>query len=379
MKITPKKISIGQLTQDYIDKSSEEKGVTAYGGKLDIRPPYQRNFVYSDEKRNAVIESIKNEFPLNTIYWADNGKGRYEVIDGQQRIISICEYVHSNFSVNWNGEQLEFHNLKGQQKKFLDYKLDVYLCKGPEHEKIKWFRIINIAPEVMKPQELRNAVYRGKWVSDAKIFFSKRNGPAYSIGHKYVNSSKSAERQEYLELAIKWDSINKIKKKGISESERIDLYMQQHQNNNSAKDLKKYFENVIAWIELNFKKYNKKISQIDWGIYYNKFKKKKFNVDEIEKEVSKLLLDDDVSDSGIYPYIITGEEKHLNIRAFTLSMKLKVHEIQKGKCKNSKCNVKGDLENFEFDHIVPWSKNGRTEIDNCQMLCIKHHKELKNR
>ena len=100
---------------------------------------------------------------------------------------------------------------------------------------------------------------------------------------------------------------------------------------------------------------------------------------EIEKEVSKLLLDDDVSDSGIYPYIITGEEKHLNIRAFTLSMKLKVHEIQKGKCKNSKCNVKGDLENFEFDHIVPWSKNGRTEIDNCQMLCIKHHKELKNR
>ena len=103
------------------------------------------------------------------------------------------------------------------------------------------------------------------------------------------------------------------------------------------------------------------------------------NVDEIEKKVSKLLLDDDVSDSGIYPYIITGEEKHLNIRAFTLSMKLKVHEIQKGKCKNSKCNVKGDLENFEFDHIVPWSKNGRTEIDNCQMLCIKHHKELKNR
>ena len=155
--------------------------------------------------------------------------------------------------------------------------------------------------------------------------------------------------------------------------------MQQHQNNNSAKDLKKYFENVIDWIELNFKKYNKKISQIDWGIYYNKFKKKKFNVDEIEKEVSKLLLDDDVSDSGIYPYIITGEEKHLNIRAFTPSMKLKVHEKQKGKCKNSKCNVKGDLENFEFDHIVPWSKNGRTEIDNCQMLCIKHHKELKNR
>lgn len=44
----------------------------------------------------------------------------------------------------------------------------VYLCSGEDSEKLEWFKTINIAGEKLTDQELRNAVYSGSWVSDAK-------------------------------------------------------------------------------------------------------------------------------------------------------------------------------------------------------------------
>ena len=80
-------------------KNSEEEGVVSYGGKLNIRPKYQREFIYKDDKRNAVIETIKKDFPLNVMYWVKNEDGSFEVMDGQQRTISFCEYIDGKFSL----------------------------------------------------------------------------------------------------------------------------------------------------------------------------------------------------------------------------------------------------------------------------------------
>ena len=162
MKIELKEVTIKELSKDFLD--NQEEGVVGYGGKLDIRPPYQREFIYSDKQRNLVINTVFKNFPLNVFYWAVKKDGTYEVIDGQQRTISICQYINGDFAY----EDRYFHNLQDdEQEKILNYKVMVYFCSGTDSEKLDWFKTINIAGEQLTDQELRNAVYSRSWVSQA--------------------------------------------------------------------------------------------------------------------------------------------------------------------------------------------------------------------
>src|SRR3989344_6291575 len=152
MKIELHKISVRKVIAGY--KDSREEGVVAYGGKLDIRPKYQREFVYNPEKRDAVIKTIQNDYPLNVMYWVKTDERNYEVLDGQQRTISIGQYVSNDFSL----DGFFFHNLSDQkQKQILDYELMIYFCEGTDDERLDWFKIINTAGEKLTNQELLNA------------------------------------------------------------------------------------------------------------------------------------------------------------------------------------------------------------------------------
>ncbi len=355
MKIDLKKVKVRELTEGFEDNA--EAGVVGYSGKLDIRPPYQREFIYKDQQRNAVIDTITKDFPLNVMYWAVKDDGNFEIIDGQQRTISICQYVNGDFSING----MAFHNLTNdKQEQILDYELMVYFCEGKDSEKLEWFKTINIAGEKLTNQELRNAVYSGSWVTDAKRYFSKTNCAAYKIGNDYLNGSPI--RQDYLETAIKWISDGKIED-----------YMSEHQHDPNASALWIYFQSVISWIEATFpKKYNKNrkkfMKGIDWGTLYNQFKDEVLDADKLEEEIKKLILDDDVTKkSGIYPYVLTKNEKYLSIRAFTDAIKIKVYEKQKGIC--VKCKKHFEINQMEADHITPWHEGGKTIEENCQMLC----------
>ena len=107
---------------------------------------------------------------------------------------------------------------------------------------------------------------------------------------------------------------------------------------------------------------------VDWGSLYNAHKSDDLDPDKVEEETAKLFLDDDVTKrSGIYPFILTREEKHLNIRSFTPAMKAKAFEKQKGKCPKCKCTF--EISGMEADHIKPWIEGGKTNEGNCQMLC----------
>ena len=350
MKIELKEVRIRELVADYVDDG--EGGVRGYSGQLDIRPPYQREFIYTGKQRNAVIDTIMKGFPLNVMYWSVRDDGTYEIIDGQQRTISIAQYAEGDFSLN---EQY-FHNLPEDKKtKFLDYELMVYLCSGTESEKLEWFRIINIAGVKLTDQELRNAVYAGTWVSDAKRYFSRSGCAAYGIGKDYLKGSSI--RQEYLETAIKW----------ISE-DNIEDYMGRHQHDPSAVSLWNYFQSVVNWVEVTFMEKRPQMKGVDWGTLYDSYKDETLDPAEIEKEIERLILDDDVTnDSGIYPYILTREEKHLNIRKFSDRMKLKVYEKQNGKC--VECGEIFNIEDMHADHITPWVEGGKTNEENCQILC----------
>jgi len=350
MKIELKKITVRELTNGFED--NDENGVIGYGGKLDIRPPYQREFIYKDKQRDAVIDTITKEFPLNVMYWAVREDGGFEIIDGQQRTISVCQYVNGDFSV----DGLAFHNLTNDKKdQILDYELTIYFCSGADSERLEWFKIINIAGERLTDQELRNAVYSGSWVSDVKRYFSKSGCPAYGIGSDYLNGSSI--RQEYLETAIKWISNGKIED-----------YMSKHQHDQNASALWRYFQDVITWVSTTFTEKRKFMKGVDWGTLYNTYKDESYNTKEIEKETAKLILDDEVTKkSGIYSYILTRNEKYLSIRAFSDATKQKIYEKQKGVC--VVCKEKFEIEEMEADHITPWYEGGTTTDKNCQMLC----------
>ena len=353
MKIELHKISVRELTKGYVDNN--ENGVRAYNGLLDVRPPYQREFVYKEKQRDAVIDTLTQNFPLNVMYWAVRDDGTYEIIDGQQRTISICQYVNGDFAFDFR----YFHNLQeDEQEQILNYELQVYICSGTDSEKLRWFETINIAGEELTKQELRNAVYAGNWVSDAKRYFSKNGAPASKIGGDYLNGS--AIRQDYLETAISW----------ISDG-NIEVYMGNHQHDASAAPLWQFFQSVITWIETSFRpnKERKKIMKgIDWGTLYKNHKDEIFDYQKIDEEVKRLLLDDDVTNKkGIYPYILTRKEKHLSIRAFSDSQKLSAYERQNGICAH--CKEHFEFSQMEADHITPWHLGGRTISENCQMLC----------
>ena len=350
MKIELKEITVRDLAEDYEDNA--EGGVVGYGGKLDIRPPYQREFIYKDKQRDAVLNTVTKDFPLNVMYWAVREDGNYEVIDGQQRTISLCQYVKGEFSI----DGLAFHNLKkDKQEQILNYPLMIYFCSGKDSEKLEWFRTINIAGEKLTDQELRNAVYSGSWVSDAKRYFSKTGCVAYQIGNDYLIGS--AIRQEYLETAIEW----------IAEG-KIEDYMSKHQHDNDAKVLWNYFEAVIEWAKTTFTNYRKEMKGVPFGTLYNEFKSKKFDAKKLEKEIAKLMEDEDVTNKkGIYSFVLTGKERFLNIRVFTDKQKREAYERQKTVC--PVCKKKYKIEEMEADHITPWHEGGKSISDNCQMLC----------
>lgn len=353
MKIEMERVKIRDLVADYQDKG--EAGVVGYNGLLNIRPAFQREFIYKDKQRNEVIHTLRKGFPLNTMYWAKTSEG-FELMDGQQRTVSICQYVKGDYPVDIDGATMYFHNLTGdKQGKIYDYELQIYVCEGSESEKLDWFRIINIAGEKLAEQELRNAIYTGPWLADAKRWFSRSNGPAYQRGEKYVTGS--AIRQDYLETALDW----------ITEG-KIEDYMSIHQHAENASELWQYFQSVIDWVERIFPHYRNLMKGRPWGALYNRHKDDALNAAALEQRIVELIADDEVDNKrGIYEYLLTGNEKTLNLRSFNDKIRATKYESQKGIC--PVCKKHYSLEEMEADHILPWHSGGRTTLENCQLLC----------
>ena len=353
MKIEMHEIPIRDIFKGYLD--SAEDGVVAYSGELNVRPAFQREFVYKDKQRDEVINTVKKNFPLNVMYWVKGDNGGYELLDGQQRTISICQYLNGDFSLDYQ----YFHNLTNEeQQQILDYKLMIYICEGTNKEKLDWFKIINIAGEKLTNQELRNAIYTGTWLTEAKKYFSKTSCPAYQIANKYLKGT--AIRQDYLETVLKWIA--------AKENTEIELYMAKHQHDPNAAELWLYFNNVITWVKTYFPKYRKEMQGVEWGLLYNKHAGKPLDAAALEKEVAKLMADADVTKkAGIYSYVLDRDERNLSIRAFDARMKREAYEKQQGICIH--CKQHFELEEMEADHITPWHLGGATIATNCQMLC----------
>lgn len=363
MNIDPVSIKVSDIFDGYVDNGDD--GVFAYGGKLAVRPAYQREFVYDQEQEESVIHTVLNGFPLNVMYWVKVGDDSYEVLDGQQRTLSVMQYLKHKFQITIDGKNYYWDSLPDDKyNAIMDYEFKIYICEGTESEKLAWFKVVNIGGAKLTDQELRNSVYTGEWLSDAKMHFSKRNCAAKGLADRYITGDPN--RQELLEKALK----------GICEYQNIQNiteYMALHKSDKDADELWQYFQDVIHWVEKIFPKYYKDMKGLDWCHLYNKYHNNSYNSNELSKEVKRLHEDDEVQKTkGIYEYLLCREKdpfagRFLNLRAFDKRDKMAAYSRQDGICPI--CKQHFEFDDMEGDHIKPWSKGGHTIQENCQMLC----------
>ncbi len=324
LKIIKETATVREIVEGYHE--DEHGNVVGYGGMLNIRPPYQREYLYEGNEifRKNLLESIYHNRPIGLIYFARANAGDYdyELLDGQQRINTICKFIAENqWEFEMDGHPLRWTGLQDNERgRFLNYELDVHVCESDnDRELMKWFEVINTGAQQLSQQELRNAVYAGSWVTDAKKFFTKPGGGA-EFCRPYMKDRVAGElwrpRQGHLERVLQWIT-------GSSEDRVICSYMAEHFQNTYASDLTDYFKEVVNWIEQWFIPKKASMDSLNWGDLYRTHK----NFDhEKGSEYTKsrqleLLRDIEVKmKKGIYRYILEGEtqeaERHLNLRAF---------------------------------------------------------------
>ena len=379
MEMHEERIPIRDIIEEYSDDGNGP--VIGMGGRLNIRPPYQREYLYSgnSEFKESLIQSIYLGRPISLFYFAktDHADYDYELLDGQQRIITICKFIAPSpkqFAVSlrkydepqyWEGLEPE------ERERILDYNLLVHVCDGDSHELMEWFQTINTGAKELSPQEIRNSLYNGSWVTNAKYYFTKKGNQATRCG-RYMSGQR--ERQHHLEKVLQW-------KVGSTKDAKIRAYMAKHRQDPDAKALWGYFCEVEAWIERTFgidldeSCYRSPMKHVNWGWLHAEFKDMEFDPKEIAEKVAHLFKCDskEISHKGIYPFVLTGDEKHLNRRQFNHAQRQAAYVRQDGRCAIT--DEPFPIEEMEADHIKPWSEGGKTDDENCQMICRAAHQK----
>ena len=381
--------TVADICKGFTYNELEGKGLFGLDGRLTIQPEYQRHYIYNDGKCDvAVIESLLKGYPIGLIYFNRTNDGRFEVLDGQQRITSFGRFVTGKFAIKDESNNVQyFSGLPEEMRQcILQSPLLIYECVGEEKEIKEWFKTINIVGIPLKEQELLNAIYSGKFVNAAKRVFSNSQNAELQKWSHYIKGD--VKRQEYLAEALKW----------ICDSKQmsIDAYMSQHRHDNSINELENYFRSVIDWVSTTFTMVERNMCGLEWGRLYETYHNTPYSVDHITERVRRLQADDSVkSPRNTYEYVLGGEKdkKLLNIRIFEESIKKAAYNRQTEAAKKKEvsncplCAIGNNanrtriysLNEMDADHVTAWSKGGATNIDNCEMLCKTHNQSKGNR
>lgn len=388
MKTFLKNYSVQAISEGFVYNELEGKGLFGLAGKLTIQPEYQRSYIYADGKRDvAVITSLLKGYPLGLIYFNKPTAQTLEVLDGQQRITSFGRFITGKFAIkDENGMEQYFTGLaKDKQEKILNSEILVYECEGTETEIWEWFRTINTVGVPLNKQELLNAVHSGPFTTLGKAEFSNSQNANIAKWSAYV--SGSAIRQDFWERALEWVS---------KSQENIGGYMSAHRNDTNINEVKTYFNTVIDWVSTIFRDVESEMKGIEWGRLYEQYHTTPFSPEELSKKVQDLYGDGYVKNrKGIWEFVLGDSKdfKLLDIRIFdeptkksTYARQTKLAEAN-GESNCPLCTEGHEankakvwkFEEMDADHVTPWSKDGATSPENCQMLCKTHNRSKGNK
>lgn len=407
--------TLGEIAERYEDRSEDNVGgVTTMNGQINIRPKYQRAFIRETDKtwRSRLIDSVLNGRPIGNFYFAGKDKkGYYDVLDGQQRLMTLCSVINNGrqgtIDIEHDGkiESAPFNKFPPKwQDAIKNYKIPVYVCYGEEDGMLNWFTTINQPHSELTKQEIRNAVYCGTFVESAKQLFSKtkatsnptseflsKSSPYY---YKNFSYDLKPERQDFLEKVIDWVSMPMSdynpKRKNETEDERderISNYMAIHRNDANADSLVIGYKKIVDWAYNTFHKEiieQKGIRGCNWGELYALFSDKTFDLDKINHEIEELLANDSIAFTRNVPkYVLAGKQandedenrryKLLNVKGLTASERTKLYKMQ-----NGIDPIDGkvySIENMQAHHIKPIYGGGETKIANMVLLSAENHRK----
>lgn len=407
MQTKNESFSIAELCEGYVNNAmGEEGGVTSMNGKLNIRPRYQRLYIRENDNvwRENLINSIICGFPINRLYFgafAEGSELRYEVLDGQQRLMTICEFLKGNFPVMVNNEPIYGNNLPEDIARIIrKYEVDVTICTGDEDARIKWFKRINQPNSILTEQELRNATYRGEWLDYLKKFFCATSANSrkqvtdkedkYYAGR--YSRNRAVERCDILETALDWISYYELPDmRDGDKGERIERYMHIHQNDEPNDNVINHYKKVIDWINDTFLNFSEKVdinkiqslAGVEWGRLYTLYGNVARTDEEtryISDRVREMLVVQTSfgKPAGLYEWVVRGEREGdrgmITPRDFSEENKKKQYALQGGICPIS--GEKLALCDMEAHHIIPWRNCGTNDIENLALLSPESHKRI---
>ena len=169
-----------KLVIDKVDPTIESLYMKFTRQKLILQPDYQRKYVMKPQVASRLIESILLDIPLPIVYFAEEEDGSWSVIDGQQRLTSIISFVQgknlyddkpfklTSLNVMTELNRKSFSDLSNeQQEKILNTAIRSFVIKKESNDDIKFeiFERLNTGSTPLNEDEIRNTVYRGKYMN----------------------------------------------------------------------------------------------------------------------------------------------------------------------------------------------------------------------
>lgn len=407
LKMTKKEFTLAEIAEGYADNSLKNVGgVVAMNGELCVRPSYQRSYVVENNQvwKTRLIHSVLNHRPIGVMYFGkveNRSDGfTYNNIDGQQRIMTLCEFINGDLSIDFIENSVHktgtFHALpKRWQDLIKNYKVEVYICEGSEFEQIEWFKTINQPSSILTNQEVRNSGFSGYiWLESAKSYFSSpRSNYFHEINHKaskycmakYAtfpgDANGDGTRQECLEKAIEWACYGTD---FMNAADPVEAYMLYHCTDDNADELIAHYKKVIDWAWDTFLDVENPVPYasfraVDWGRLYYEYHNNTYDTKYVSKRVRELLnnYSEMSKPAGAYEYVLRGEreedENLMCFRSFDKQMVEQRYYEQRG------CDpIDGkhyELSELQAHHIVAVENGGKRDYDNLVLLSAENHRK----
>lgn len=400
-------------TQELLTVHTEQKDYTLSQLKEDVdsydiitNPEYQRKYVYDDKRASMLIESILIGIPIPIIYLCEESDGVYSVIDGQQRIVSFVRYLKNEFALTGLRKLTDLNDLfyrdlpKDIQRKLKSKTLHaITITKDSANLKYEIFSRLNLGAVKLRDQEVRNCIYRGSF-NDMLKSIADSNATLKAMFHD--DNKRFAYEERILRFFALRDYLNLHGTFKVT----MNAFMEKHQNDDDAQ-ISKYrsqFNSVLDTVKC----------VLGDGAFYST-KRKKFNgavydsimipfsffpsrtllahADVLRTRITHLKENDSEYQNNIYvgtnsgPRVRGRIEQILHIINDTIKSDHTTDEVrifppeikQQLFTPNYRCSYCGNeilsIDDCEVDHIVPFSRGGRTTIENAQLLhkqCNKH-------
>jgi hypothetical protein len=387
-------------------------------GELILQPEYQRNFVASEQISSRLVESILLDVPIPVVYLAEEQDGNFSVIDGQQRLTSFISFLEGKYP---DGKPFKLSSLKvlkelnrkqfsdlddEHKKKIRSTTIHSIIIKKESNPDIKFeiFERLNTGSTKLNEDEIRNTVYRGNFVS---LLAELSENPTF---HKLVRKDNFKKRMIYRGMILRFLALSERSFINYKSSMKQFCNKELRDNRNLSaekqKDFRNRFEHCIDLVNIVFgdNAFRRYIpgdanesgkwasSQINMALFdlqmvgFVNYSKNDIlsNADAIREELLSLMInsqqfqnligfktsDTDNVKKRFKMYMdmlesIIGDKSYTQ-RNFPYSIKEELFN------ENPYCAISGQrilsIEDSEVDHILPYSKGGKTEKSNAQLV-----------